>query len=219
MSEQAQPLAVVVGVGPGIGAAVAARLARDGHRVLGIARREESLDAAAAAVAAVGGTFDGALADAADAGAITGIVGHEDVRVLVYNAAALRANRTRDVSAEELRDTLAVDVVGALAAVQAVRPVMTRARQGAVLLTGGGLALAPNPDVATLSIGKAALRTLALVLGPDLAADGIRVATVTIAALVAPENPVTPEMVAEALVEEANKPLDAPHERLLPTPG
>lgn len=68
MTAPAHPLAVIVGAGPGIGAAVAARLARDGHRVLGTARRQESLDAAAAAVSAVGGTFVGAIADAGDAG-------------------------------------------------------------------------------------------------------------------------------------------------------
>lgn len=219
MSEPAQTWAVVVGVGPGIGAAAAARLAKDGHRVLGIARRQESLDVVAAAVTTAGGTFAGALADAADASTLTDTIGDRDVRVLVYNAAVMQANRAGDVSAEELTDTLAVDVVGALAAVRAVRPSMTRAARGAVLITGGGLALAPNPDIATLSIGKAALRAFALVLGPDLAADGIRVATVTIGAPVAPGNPVTAELVADVLVDESHKPLDAPHERLLPEAG
>src|SRR5579875_2915733 len=120
MSNSLAPAAVVVGVGPGIGAAVAARLARDGAKVFGLARTAESLSAAAGAVAAAGGVFAGQLGDAADDGAVARLVGSSDIGTLVYNAAALRANRARDVSATELTETLAVDVVGALAAVQAV---------------------------------------------------------------------------------------------------
>ena len=46
---------------------------------------------------------------------------------------------------------------------------------------GGGFADHPIPALATVSLGKAALRSAATMLGADLAPDGIRVATLTIA--------------------------------------
>jgi short-subunit dehydrogenase len=52
---------------------------------------------------------------------------------------------------------------------------------GTVLLTGGGLALQPSAQVASLSIGKAALRAYAQVLHEEQAERGVHVSTVTIA--------------------------------------
>lgn len=63
-----------------------------------------------------------------------------------------------------------------------------KAQQGAVLVTGGGLALerddmaaaAANWGMATLGVAKAAQRKLVHVMHKALAADGIYVAEVTV---------------------------------------
>ncbi|GFJ76166.1 hypothetical protein Phou_003460 [Phytohabitans houttuyneae] len=58
--------AVVIGAGPGIGRAVAVRLAREGLAVAVMARTKESVEAAARAVAAAGGKALPLVADATD---------------------------------------------------------------------------------------------------------------------------------------------------------
>jgi short-subunit dehydrogenase len=83
---------------------------------------------------------------------------------------------------------LAVNIGGALAAAQAVAPKMEVRKSGAILLTGGGFALAPSPDYLSLSIGKAGIRALAQALFEPFREKGIHVATVTVAASVSPES-------------------------------
>ncbi|AIT27938.1 putative short-chain dehydrogenase/reductase SDR [Bordetella holmesii 44057] len=83
------------------------------------------------------------------------------------------------------------NVGGAVAAVQAAAGQMLARRQGAVLITGGGLGLYPHPDYLTLSIGKAAIRALALALFEPFKAQGVHVATVTIAKFIDANSPDT----------------------------
>ena len=99
--------------------------------------------------------------------------------VLVYNAFVLQADRPRELSARALSDVLAVDVSGAVTAVNSFLPLLGDSG-GTVLLTGGGLALQPSAQLASLSIGKAALRAYAQVLHEDQAERGVHVSTITI---------------------------------------
>jgi short-subunit dehydrogenase len=85
---------------------------------------------------------------------------------------------------------------------------MEERASGAILLTGGGLALAPNADYLSLSIGKAGIRTLAIGLFEPYRKKGIHVATVTVAALVLPESKEAAP-VAEHFWRLYNQPKDA----------
>ncbi len=55
----------------------------------------------------------------------------------------------------------------------------------------------PCPALATVSLGKAALRSAATILASDLEPDGIRVATLTIAGTIVPGTSFDPERIAE----------------------
>jgi short-subunit dehydrogenase len=68
---------------------------------------------------------------------------------------------------------------------------------GTILVTGGGFADHPIPALATVSLGKAALRSAATMLGADLEPDGIRVATLTIAGRIVAGTSFDPERIAE----------------------
>src|SRR4029077_5270137 len=76
-------------------------------------------------------------------------------------------------------------------------PAMRAAGGGTILFTGGGWADHPGPAWATVSLGKAALRPAATMLGADLAHDGIRVASITIAGQIRPGTPFSPDQIAE----------------------
>ena len=55
-----------------------------------------------------------------------------------------------------------------------------------ILFTGGGFADYPVPALASLSLGKAALRSAATLIAGEVASDGVQAASITIAGQVAP---------------------------------
>jgi enoyl-[acyl-carrier-protein] reductase (NADH) len=66
-----------------------------------------------------------------------------------------------------------------------------------MIVTRGGFADQPIPALATVSLGKAALRSAATMLAADLEPDGIRVATLTIAGQIVAGTAFDPEGIAE----------------------
>src|SRR5258705_11291866 len=102
---------------------------------------------------------------------------------------------------------LAVNIGGALVATQAVTQQMSERRSGTILLTGGGLSLAPNSEFISLSIGKAGIRALALGTFESLKLKGIHVATVTVSTAFAPDSEAA-EAVADLFWHLHSQPID-----------
>jgi short-subunit dehydrogenase len=180
---------VVVGTGPGIGQAVAKRFGRAGYSLGLIARKKESLDGFVAGMKTVDVDAAAFVADAEHAPSLVDALTqvHNElgaVDVLVYNAAVLKRGSPFDIGVERLVREFRVNVGGALVCAQQVVPAMKAKKRGTILLTGGGLALDPWPAMASLAIGKAGLRNLALSLHKELKESGVRVATVTVDGLV-----------------------------------
>jgi short-subunit dehydrogenase len=73
----------------------------------------------------------------------------------------------------------AIRVLGARVAANAVLPQLREGR-GSLLFTGGGFALHPNKEYASLSVGKAALRAYVQVLHDQLAGTSVHATIVTI---------------------------------------
>lgn len=193
----AAPLTAIIGAGPGMGRAIARRFGKAGHRLALFARGGAAAEAAA--LAAEGFDASGAALDAGDPAAVqAALAALGPVRVLVYNATAVTMAKPLALPPAQLAADLAVSVGGALAAAQAVAPGMLAAGGGSILLTGGGFALRPMAALASLGVGKAALRNLAFSLAEELAPQGVRVGTVTILGVVAPGTPFAPEAIAEA---------------------
>lgn len=193
----------LVGMGPGVSAAVARRFAREGYAIGAVARHAEKLERQLSELRASGFRAVGASADAGDMAALLtaldrlrGELG--EASVMVYNAAGVTYQPLADVGAERFAADLAVSVVGAFAAAQHVLPAMRSRRAGTVLLTGGGFAFEPIPVMASLGVGKAAIRNLAFSLYADLKDTGVHAATVTICGTVAPGTPFDPDRIAEA---------------------
>ncbi len=197
----AAPVCVVAGVGPGIGAAVARRFARGGFSIALLARRAGELDGLATAI----GSARAYAVDLLDPPAIAATMGRVAADLgapsaLVYNAAAWREAHPMDVAPAAFTAELALCATGALACAQAVYPAMKVAGAGTIIFTGGGLALHPEygSKVLGLTAGKSALRGMTLAMAPVLAADGIHVATVTVAGMVAPGGAFDPDRIAES---------------------
>jgi NAD(P)-dependent dehydrogenase (short-subunit alcohol dehydrogenase family) len=191
---------VVIGVGPGIGRAVAARFAREGLAVAAVARTRESVDATAAAVTAAGGKALSLLADAADEVALRAALDDAEAAlgppdVVVYNAALIQADTIGDLPARAHLEAWAVNVVGAIVTAARVLPGMAARGAGTFVVTGG--MPEPEPGYVSLSLGKAGVRGLVDLLDRQYGPAGVHVATVTVTGAVAPGTAFDPDEIAE----------------------
>ena len=198
------PLAVVAGVGPGVGAAVARRFAAEGYRVALIARDADRLVALAAPIRDAGGTAAVYAADLSDHAAVRDVIAavvadHGPAAVLVWNAAVWAEAPALTLDPQEFDRQVRLGLTGALTAIQAAAPSMA-AGGGSILLTGGGLSLAPQygGTVPALTAVKSALRGFVHASAPEFAARGLRLGTVTIAGQVAAGTAFDPDRIAEA---------------------
>lgn len=149
------------------------------------------LEVLAESLRAKGGIAEARAVDAGSAASVAGLVrdvlaAHGSIDVLHYNAAALHKDTVLTQAAETFNTDLAVNIGGALSAIQAVLPQMTSKETGTILLTGGGFGLCPPPDFLSIGIGKAGIRALAHGLFDDLKTKGVHIATVTVCKFVDP---------------------------------
>ncbi|TDW71349.1 short subunit dehydrogenase [Kribbella pratensis] len=187
----------MVGVGPGIGLAVAKRFVREGMSAGLIARSESTVKAAAEQLA--GADVLPLTADVTDeAGlrsALDRIVEAYGVpEVVVYNAALIQSDRIGDLTAQQHRDAWAVNVVGAITTAAHLAPAMAERGSGSFLITGG-MPL-PKPDYASLSLGKAGVRALVTLLHQQYGAAGVHAASVTVSGGVGPGTGWEPDEIA-----------------------
>jgi short-subunit dehydrogenase len=181
--------------------AVARRFAEGGYRVTLVARSTDGLLALADSLADTGAQIDTAAADASDPGGLrarmTELYSQQGAPgLIIYNAVMGAPDTLMTSSVEHLQTAYAVDVIGAIVVTQVAAPAMRAAGSGTIIVTGGGFADHPIPALATVSLGKAALRSAATMLGADLGSDGIRVATLTIAGQIVPGTAFDPEHIA-----------------------
>jgi short-subunit dehydrogenase len=193
---------LLVGAGPGLGMAVARRFAEGGYRVTLVARSTDGLRDLADGLADTGAQIDTVAADASEPEGLRARIGelYNDQGgpgLIIYNAVMGSPDTLLSSSVEHLQTAYSVDVIGAIVVTQVVAPAMRAAGSGTIIVTGGGFADYPIPALATVSLGKAALRSAATMLGADLEPDGIRVATLTIAGQIAAGTAFDPESIAK----------------------
>ena len=195
---------LLVGAGPGLGMAVARRFADGGYRVTLVARSTDGLSDLADNLADTGARIDTIAADASDPegfGARMAELYNEQGApgLIIYNAVMGAPDQLLSSSVEHLQTAYAVDVISAIVVTQVAAPAMRAAGSGTIIVTGGGFADHPIPALATVSLGKAALRSAATMLGADLGPDGVRVATLTIMGQIVAGTPSIPRTSRSAI--------------------
>ncbi|HEX6514411.1 MAG TPA: SDR family oxidoreductase [Nocardioidaceae bacterium] len=193
---------VVVGAGPGLGAAVAHRFGGGGFGVGLVARDRLRLDAMAGELADRG--VDASVADAditdevALAAAVTRLAeGAGRVDVLHFNPSRFRHKDPLHLSVAELLDDVRLGVGGLLTSVQAARPFMGPGSR--VSATGSMAADKPWHEAASLGVQKAALRNLVRSVDATLRGEGVRAMSLTVNGTLAAGTPFAPDRVADAL--------------------
>jgi NAD(P)-dependent dehydrogenase (short-subunit alcohol dehydrogenase family) len=176
----AKEVALVVGVGPGLGAALARRFAQGGLAVAMAARNPDKLDALAREV---GGRAY--ACDAADAASVDRLF--EQVErdlgaptVAIYNAGAYAPGAVVDIQAAEFERCWRILCLGGFLVGQRAARSMAAAGRGTILFTGATASLRGAANFANLAVGKFGLRAVVQSMARELGPKGIHVAHVVI---------------------------------------
>src|SRR5262249_6269910 len=163
MAESKNSIAAVVGVGAGLGAALARRFASGGYTVALLARGGEKLDQFAAEIKESGGNalaVPAHMSKAAENEAALARIrpGLGEVDMLLYNAAMRPFGRLMETKPSTFENTWRVNAFGAFLCSQAVVPSMLARGHGVILFTGATAGVKPFPTSAAFGPAKFAMR-------------------------------------------------------------
>ncbi len=175
------PLALITGVGSGVGTSLVRRFAEGGYRVAMIARDADRL---AELEAEVPGAF-AKPCDVRDTQALQQIINEIGVpRVVVHNAVGGSFASFQQTDPAVLQKNFEINTMALLHLAQMVAPAMIEAGEGSIIVTGNTSALRGKPKFAGFAPTKAAQRILAESLARDLGPKGIHVAYLVIDAVI-----------------------------------
>jgi NAD(P)-dependent dehydrogenase (short-subunit alcohol dehydrogenase family) len=181
--------AIVTGAARGIGAAIAARLASDGARVM-IADIDE--EAAATAAAAIGERAMGHHLDVTEPvswnGAVrTALEQWGRIDALVNNAGiAGRSAPIWELGIDEWQQVIDIDLTGVFLGCQAVIPVMVEAGGGRIVNIASIAGKEGNPNAVPYSAAKAGVIGLTKAVAKEVATKGVLVNAVAPAVIETP---------------------------------
>lgn len=172
--------ALITGSGRNIGKAIALTFAREGADVIVNARtNREELESVADECRSHGVRAVPCLADVSDPQQVSQLVAEGlaqlgQIDVLVANAAIRPHRPILEISGEEWRQVMAVNLDACFHLCKAVLPQMIERRQGSIIGLGGQANVAGRPGTAAVSASKMGLQGLIRVLAVELAPYGIR---------------------------------------------
>jgi 3-oxoacyl-[acyl-carrier protein] reductase len=172
--------ALVTGGSRGIGAAVAARLARDGFAVvLTYVSRPEAAAAVVDAIAADGGSARALPLDTGDPAAVTAFFAEHlrgsDLHVLVNNAGITRDGLIVRLKDEDFAAVIRVNLIGAFTCLREAAKIMMKRRAGRVVNISSVVGQSGNAGQANYAAAKAGLIGLTKSAAQELAPRGITV--------------------------------------------
>lgn len=213
-----KPIALVTGVGPGTGAAVARRFASSGYRVGMLARDADRLNALAAEIP----DSIALPCDVTDAAALERVVTQLGrPKVVVHNAVGGAFGSFMDIDPAILQRNFEINTMALLHLARLTAPAMVAAGDGALIVTGNTSAQRGRAGFAGFAPTKAAQRILAESLARDLGPKGVHVAYLIIDAVIdvpwqrerLPDAPddffISPTSIASEVYHLAHQPRDS----------
>lgn len=181
-------VALVVGVGPGLGAAIARRFAREGFQVALVARTPEFIDQLTREISSAGGRAGGFVADASQPKQVTKVIAKVraefgPISVLVHNASSSSGDGLLGTSVEQFEEAWRIAALGAFICARETAPDMIASGTGVMIFTGATSSVRGGGWLA-FSSAKFALRGLAQSLARELWPRGIHVAHVIVDGLI-----------------------------------
>lgn len=176
-----KPVCAVVGVGPGNGASIARRFAKEGCAVALLARSRELSDELATQLAdarAYGCDVSDTMSVEVAFSRIAAEMGEVDT--LVYNAGSGIWGNVEDITPTEFESCWRVNTLGTLVAAQQVIPAMKRRGSGNIVIIGATASRRGMPRTAAFAPAKAGQRVLAESMARHLWPAGIHVSVVIV---------------------------------------
>jgi NAD(P)-dependent dehydrogenase (short-subunit alcohol dehydrogenase family) len=178
-------VAVILGVGPGLSAAIAHRFAREGFAVGLMARTENKLTQIQTEIEQAGGAALSIPTDATNPASVASAFAQVQERlgapeVFSYNAGVFQMGGILEMTPEQFEHSWKVNCFGAFLATQQVLPAMVEQGHGTILLTGATASIKGSARFSGLAVGKFGLRALAQSLAREFGPQGIHVAHVVI---------------------------------------
>ena len=210
-------VALVTGVGPGLGASLARRFARGGFAVGLAARRSTFIDDLTREIANGGGNAIALVADVSRPAEVRSAV--ERVRaelgtisVLLHNASSSAGDGLLETTAEDFESSWRIATLGGFVCAQETAPDMIAAGEGTMIFTGATSSVRGGGWLA-FSSAKFALRGLVQSLARELWPQGVHVAHVVVDGIIGPAGVATvggepkldPNHMAEAYWHLANQ--------------
>ncbi len=175
----AKPVCAVVGIGPGNGAALARRFAKEGYAVALLARRTELSEKLAAEL----GDARAYACDVADAASVetTFAAIRADLGVVdavAYNAGSGVWGTVEDITPDGFEMAWRVNALGLLLVSQQVIPAMKEKGAGSIVVIGATASRRGMPRTTGFAPAKAAQKSLAEAMARHLGPAGIHVSLI-----------------------------------------
>lgn len=180
MAKTKKPVALIVGVGPGLGAALARRFAGEGIAVAMAARRADKLADLARETSGRGYGCDATVETAVDDLFATVERDLGRPQLVVFNAGGYTRKPVAELSVGEVEACWRNCCLGGFLVGRAAARAMLPAGSGTILLTGATAALRGGAQFAAFAMGKFGLRALAQSMARELGPQGIHVAHIVI---------------------------------------
>ena len=174
--------ALVVGGSRGIGGAITETLACADAQVIfthtGNPAHQGVVDALLARISEAGGQVEGVALDACDAKATTDLVNrmvetHGRIDILVHNVGKNTARAAEDVTDEEWRQAVDINLTSAFNSTRAVLPHMVRAKYGRIILIGSSAVYSGGGGAMDYAAAKAGLTGIMTYLCKEYTRKGI----------------------------------------------
>ncbi|MBA3544237.1 MAG: SDR family NAD(P)-dependent oxidoreductase [Chthoniobacterales bacterium] len=177
-------VALVTGVGPGLGAALARRFAREGFALGLVARQHDFIDELARELSANGRKAIGVAADVSRPEEIQSAVARVraelgKISVLLHNASSSSGAGLLGTTPEEFESSWRIASLGGFVSARETAPDMIEAGAGAMIFTGATSSVRGGGWLA-FSSAKFALRGLVQSLARELWPKGVHVAHVVV---------------------------------------
>lgn len=208
-------VALILGVGPGIGGCVAKKWASKGYAVACVCR---GIDKAEKIAAECGSTSRGYSCDVTDVRGMTELVKKVEsemgpISFLCYNSGRGFWKNWTDITEAEFSESIAINATGLLTAAKLVCPGMVERGEGSVAITGATASLRGKPFTTGFAAAKGAQRMLAQSLARDLGPKGVHVYLVIIDGGVGvpggPNDKLDPNAIAQAYWDVSAQPKNA----------
>lgn len=176
-------LAIVIGVGPGLGWELSKRFAQGGLHVAMVARDATKLDQLAAQEPDL--SLSAHSCNAADSHAVGELFAslekqYSAPQVVIYNAGTFESGRVADIDPEDFERCWQVGCFGGFLVSREAASRMVSAGRGSIIFTGATASLRGGAKFANLAVPKFGLRALAQCLARELGPENIHVAHVII---------------------------------------